>query len=79
LGKKSISGVKCDLGDVRYSLQEQHGRLEARRQKVVRGIVLKSEVIALDAWIDELSQRLAEEARKSEESRMALRRMLEEG
>ncbi len=77
-GKKGIQGIDVDLGDVRYHLEESHGRLNASRQRAVRGIVLKNETISLDQWIDELSRTVTEEARRSETGRLALQRMLEE-
>lgn len=77
-GKKSISGLTVDLGDARYMLKQEHGRLMAQRQRVVRGIVLKNEAIPLDLWIEELSQGVAVEAQRSESGRAALQRMLEE-
>ena len=42
----------------------------------MRGIVLKTEEVPLDVWIDELSRDLAEEAHRSERSRLALERLL---
>jgi hypothetical protein len=43
----------------------------------VRGIVIKSERLTLDEWIDALSRELTERAQKSERSRVALQRLLE--
>lgn len=77
-GKKTVGAIDVDLGDTRFHVEEQHGRLVATRQKAVRGIVLKNEVMDLDAWIDELSQSVTQEAHKSEVGRGALKQMLEE-
>jgi hypothetical protein len=76
--KKSVQAIDVDLGDERFHIEEQHGRLEARRQTAVRGIVLKNEVLAVDAWIDDLSARLADVAQASETGRTALKQMLED-
>jgi hypothetical protein len=44
----------------------------------VRGIVIKSEPLDLDAWIEALSRELAAQARQSERARIALERLLAE-
>lgn len=77
-GKKTVSAIDVDLGDTRFHVEEEHGRLVATRQKAVRGIVLKNESLTLDQWIDELSQSVTEEAHRSEMGRTALKQMLEE-
>jgi hypothetical protein len=77
-GKKTVQAVDVNLGDMRFHVEEDHGRLVATRQKAVRGIVLKNETITIDAWIDELSRSVTEEAHKSELGRDALQRMLEQ-
>lgn len=77
-GKKRLEAVEVDLGEVRYRLEESHGRVVATRQKSVRGIVLKNETVSVDEWIDELSRAVSEEAKRSESGRQALQRMLEE-
>jgi len=79
MGKKSVRAVEVDLAELRYRLEEEHGRLSASRQKVVRGIVLKNEAIPIDQWIDELSQTLSAQAEQSESGRAALQQLLEEG
>jgi hypothetical protein len=76
-GKKTVQAIEVDLGETRFHIEEDHGRLVATRQKAVRGIVLKNEELPLDAWIDELSHSVAEEARSSQTGRDALQRMLE--
>jgi hypothetical protein len=77
MAKKSVKAVEVDLADVRYRLEDEHGRLSALRQKVVRGIVLKNETIPVEQWIDELSQTLSTEAQQSESGRAALQQLLE--
>lgn len=76
-GKKPVRRIGVDLGDCRYELEHDDGRVEVRRRTVVRGVSLKSDELELDAWIDDLSQRLVEEAGRSERGRAALERMLE--
>lgn len=78
VGKKSVKSIEVDLTEARYRMEEEHGRLSALRQKVVRGIVLKNEVISVELWIDELSQTLSLEAQRSESGRAALQQLLEQ-
>jgi len=77
-GKKTVQAIDVDLGDDRFHIEEQHGRLEASRQRAVRGIVLKNESLHVDAWIEELSANIATAAGTSETARSALKQMLEE-
>lgn len=79
VGKKSVKSIEVDLTEARYRMEEEHGRLSALRQKVVRGIVLKNEAISVELWIDELSQTLSVEAQRSESGRAALQQLLEQG
>jgi hypothetical protein len=48
----------------------------AQRAKIVRGIVLKTEQVAVDQWIDELSEALVQLAGQSTQARSALERFL---
>jgi hypothetical protein len=77
LGKKRVRRVAVELGESRYELERDGARVAARRRSVVRGISLKSDELEVDAWIDDLSQRLVEEAGRSERGRGALERLLE--
>ena len=65
------------LGDQVYVLENDDGHVACRRRTLVRGIALKTEEMPLEAWIDDLSRRLLDEAGKSESDRAALARMLE--
>lgn len=76
-GKKRVRGLSVELGDCRYELEHDDGRIQVRRSTVVRGISLHSDELELDAWIDDLSQRLVEEAGRSERGRAAIERLLE--
>ena len=78
LGNKRVKAVSVELGDERYELEHDDGRVACRRSSVVRGITLKSKELELDAWIDELSHQLFEEAGRSERDRAALERLLSE-
>jgi hypothetical protein len=72
-----VKEVAVSLGDYQYRIgRERQGPLVAVRAKVVRGIVLKTEQIPVDLWIEELSEALADIAGQSAQARMALERFL---
>jgi hypothetical protein len=78
-GEREVKGVECDLGERRYSLSVDHGQVESLRATVVRGVVLKSERLRLDDWIDALAADLAVEARASEQASRAVELLLLNG
>ena len=74
--KKRIRRLQVQLGEHRYELARAGRGLEARHSHSVRGITLKTEELAVERWIEELSRHLAEHARSSEQAREALGRLL---
>jgi len=79
LGKrKRVERVECDLGDRRYLLQARAGAVEARQATLVRGVVLKTNELPLEGWLDELSRDLAKEAGTSAQAQLVLQRLLTE-
>ncbi len=79
LGKeKRVERVQCQLGDQRYVLVARDGLVDTRRATAVRGVVLKTEQIPLDEWLDALAGDLATEAKTSERARLALQQLLGE-
>ncbi|MDX6645591.1 MAG: hypothetical protein QOK40_1318 [Miltoncostaeaceae bacterium] len=75
--RKRVRRIVVDLGDERFQLDLDDGRIAPRRARIVRGIVLKTEELGLDGWIDALSAELAEQAQSSERARLAAQRLLE--
>jgi hypothetical protein len=75
-GPKRVRRIEVRAGDTHYEIEAEGGVASARRRTVVRGIALKSEDLALDAWIDELSGDLLALAQRSEQGRIALQRLL---
>ena len=72
-----VKEVKVLLGEYEYRIgRERQGPLVAVRAKVVRGIVLKTEQISVEQWIEELSEALARVAAQSAQARVALERFL---
>ncbi len=75
--ERRVARIECELGERRYDLVSvAPGRLEGRRCTVVRGVTLKTEPLALEAWIEALAADLAEEAEASEASAIAVQQLL---
>ena len=74
--EKRVARIEVALGDNRYIAIPQDGTLETRRANAVRGVVLKTELLPLDAWLEALGRDLAVEAEASEQSRLALEQLL---
>ena len=75
---RRVSRIEVSFGDEQYLLTVEGGTIETRWAKVVRGVVLKTESLPLDAWIDGLARGLAAEAQTSEQSRLALEQLLQD-
>jgi hypothetical protein len=77
-GTRHVRRISVGMEEGRYDLEWAGAKLETSRCNEVRGIVIKSERLSLDEWIDALSRELTDRAQKSERSRIALQRLLEE-
>ena len=72
-----VKEIAVTLGEYQYRIsRERQGALVALRAKVVRGIVLKTEQLPVEQWIEELAGALAEIAAQSTQARAALERFL---
>jgi hypothetical protein len=72
-----VKEIAVSLGDYQYRIgRERQGPLVTQRAKVVRGIVLKTEQIPVEQWIEELAEGLAQIAANSAQARAALERFL---
>ena len=76
-GTKRVQRISVGMDEGRYDLEWAGQQIQTSRCNEVRGIVIKSERLGLDEWIDALSRELTERARQSERSRVALQRLLE--
>jgi hypothetical protein len=80
LGPKQVRMLSVHLGDQRLELvRGDRDVLEARRARVSGGIVLKTESIEVEDWLDALGEALAAEAQRNQKTRQALERLLIEG
>ena len=75
-GPKAVRGMSVDLADRRLELRVEGGAVRTRCARLSAGIVLKNETLDTETWLALLSQALADEARRSEETRRALERLL---
>jgi hypothetical protein len=76
-GSKHVRRISVGMEEGRYDLEWAGAQLQTSRCSEVRGIVIKSERLGLDEWIDALSRELTERAQQSERSRVAIQRLLE--
>ena len=68
-----VKEVAVTLGDYQYRIsRERQGPVIAQRAKVVRGIVLKTEQIPMEQWIEEIAESLAQEAERRAQARASL-------
>jgi hypothetical protein len=73
----SVEQIAISLGDAQYRIaRDRRNILSTSRAKIVRGIVLKTDEISMDQWIQELATNLSQEAARSEGARIALERFL---
>jgi hypothetical protein len=75
-GSKRVRRIETTVLDRRYTLARAADRLDARCAHVVRDVVLKSEELELEAWVERLAQDLVAHAAESERGRDALERLL---
>jgi hypothetical protein len=73
---RPVVHLALTFSDSQFELDNNKGQVATRRRKMVRGVALTTEELPLDAWIDQLSACLVEEAGKSQADRMALERLL---
>ena len=74
--RRRVKRLQVQLGEHRYELARAGSGLEGRHSYSVRGITLKTDLLAIEDWIDGISQQLAEHAGSSEKAREAFGRLL---
>ncbi|MEP6642753.1 MAG: hypothetical protein ABJB93_12710 [Gaiellales bacterium] len=75
--EKRVRRISIGMDEARYDLERVGESIQTSRCNEVRGIVIKSERLGLDEWIDALSRELTHRAQQSERSMLALQRLLE--
>ena len=76
-GAKKVREITVDSGDTRLRLDRDGANVKTSRARLSGGIVLKTEWVNTDEWLQELGRALAEQAQRSQITRAALERMLE--
>lgn len=76
-GPKLVRGICIDAGGRRLELRATGGGVQTYCSRLSGGIVLKSEQVDIDAWLQALGQALAAQAQHSESTRQALERLLD--
>jgi hypothetical protein len=76
-GPKRVRTISVDADGERLTLQADGDRVTTTSARVSGGIVLKTEPIGFDQWVDALSRNLAAQARESQATRQALPRLLD--
>lgn len=75
--RKPVTDLSVRLGDCGFQFtREKRGGVTARRQKIVRGVVLKNEEAPIDDLIQELATQLAAMAEKNARTREALQKFV---
>lgn len=75
-GPKPVHRIVVDLGERRLELKAVGGAVETSAARTSGGIVLKTETVDVESWVEALGQALAAEADRSEATRKALERLL---
>ena len=75
-GPKLVSEITVVSGDQRLVLQRDGGRVSAVRSRVSGGIAIKTEALDIDAWLIVLSAAVADQAQRSERTRLALQQIV---
>jgi signal transduction histidine kinase len=75
--ERPIQQIAVTLGEFQYRIgRDRSGPLLAQRSHFVRGIVLSSEQIPVEQWIEEVAEALAQLAAHNQQAHMALSRFL---
>ena len=75
-GPKLVRRIALDAGGRRLELRTEPGTVQAYSSRLSGGIVLKSEELEIDEWLQALGQALALQAQHSQSTRQALERLL---
>jgi len=78
LRERPVKEIIVTLGDYQYRLsREQQGPLAAQRAHVVRGIVIGTEQLSVEQWINAIAEALAQLSASSTLDHAALLRFLQ--
>jgi hypothetical protein len=75
-GPKLVRAIDLDAADARLALARDGHRVTCTRGRLSGGIVLKTEELTTDLWLEAVGAALAAEAERSAITRQALERLL---
>jgi len=75
-GPKVVSRISVNCGDTRLELQRDGNNVQTVRARTSGGIVLKTEQVDIDGWLQTLAETIAAQAQKSERTRQALEQLV---
>ena len=75
---KQVAKIMVDAGDQRLELKRAGAGIETSCSRVSGGIVIKNESVDIETWLRALGQALATEAQRSQTTRQALERLINE-
>jgi len=76
-GDRRVRRIVVTLGDDRYELARDDGRVTCTRRALVRGVAIRSDELELGEWIDRLARSLVAAAESTADGRAALADLLE--
>ena len=74
--RREVRRIAVALGDQQFELLRENQRIQCTRHKVVRGITLSREQLAMSDWIAEVVSGVTQSAQGSEQDRVALQELL---
>lgn len=75
-GPKVVSEIAVQAGDDRLQLKREGAIVQPSRCRVSGGIVIKTEALDIDTWLSALSVAVADQAQRSERTRLALQQLV---
>jgi hypothetical protein len=77
-GPKLVRRITLDTDEERLELSRDRDRVETSSSRLSGGIVLRREAFSTDVWLQRLGGALASQAARSQSTRQALERLLNE-
>jgi len=77
LGPRHTDHLTVELGDLRFELRSGGPSIETTRTRIVRGVAVRNERLALEEWLHELGATLSAELERTEAGRAALSKLLD--
>lgn len=73
---KVVSEIIVQTGGERLELKRDGGLIQTSRGRISGGITIKTEALDVDTWLSAISAAVAEQAQRSERTRLALQQLV---